>query len=200
MKSILLAISFLFVTIYADEIQRVESMLSDIAKLRLSYANSQEELALISLKLEDEKEKNKILKKELEKSENEIKNLKNQINNTKISKKQNSVEKVIIKEKVEVCSKNQIKKDNQFPALQMRDIDRKQIDIERTPQTYRLKRDAAIYTAINGDKIEEWEEQSSFTSNYRSNNWIKITGYFRDRVWHKAQRELWIKAQDVKQR
>jgi len=200
MKSILLAISLMTINIYADEIQRVESILSEITQLRLQKSNSEEKISLIAQKLENEENKNKNLLEELEKSYSEIENLKNQIKILKNSKKSNSVEKVIIKEKVEVYGKNKIKRDNQFPKLQMRDSEKKGLDIDRNPYTYRLSRDAAIYNAIDGEKIEEWETQSSFTSSFRSKDWIKITGYFRDRVWHKSQRELWVRAKDAKQR
>ncbi|HIP54374.1 MAG TPA: hypothetical protein EYH11_02755 [Sulfurimonas autotrophica] len=66
--------------------------------------------------------------------------------------------------------------------------------------TYRTTTKAFIYNDINGEKIDEWEKGTSFTSNQKSENFIKITGYFKNRVWVKAKKPLWIKSDDAYQR
>ena len=62
---------------------------------------------------------------------------------------------------------------------------------------YRLLVDADIYDAINGKVIDNWEARTSFTSSQRTALWVKITGYFVDRQWQKAKRDLWIKSDKV---
>lgn len=200
MRSIFLILSLFFLSAGADEIERIERVLLDITQLRQSYDKSQEELSLCSVKLTDEKQKNAILLQELKKVENEVEDLKNQIKKIKNSEKKEKVKKVFIKEKIEICEDNQIKESGGFPKLQLRKefLDTKERDT--TAYTYRLQKESSIFDAIDGEVIEQWESQTSFTSSLRVGDWIKITGYFTDRVWHKAQRELWVKADNAKQR
>ncbi len=63
--------------------------------------------------------------------------------------------------------------------------------------TFRVKVKTTIYDSPNGKKIEEWEMKTSFTSTQRMGNWIKITGYFIDKKWLKAKRNMWIKEEDI---
>ena len=65
------------------------------------------------------------------------------------------------------------------------------------PKTYRTNKEAAIYDGKNGNKIANWEKGRSFTSYIESGEWIKITGYFVNRKWRKAKKELWIKKEDA---
>ena len=58
---------------------------------------------------------------------------------------------------------------------------------------YRLKTESPIYNDPYGGIIEVWEEKTSFTSNVTWKEWVKITGYFVDKKWQKADRPLWIK-------
>jgi len=62
---------------------------------------------------------------------------------------------------------------------------------------FRLNKDATIYDLLNGEKLYEWEKGTSFTSSIKTKNWVKITGYFVDRVWMRSSKELWIKHSDV---
>jgi septal ring factor EnvC (AmiA/AmiB activator) len=200
MKFLLMSLLVLFVYSNADELKRIESIVSDIKKLRIDYDKSEEELSLSLIKLKDEKEKNKILLEELNKAENKVNSLENKIENLKKSNKSNNIEKVIIKEKIEICSENQIVNKNKFPQLKMRDKDLSNERVDTNPQTYRLNKSAKIYDSKDGNIIEEWEDKTSFTSNLKSGHWIKITGYFVEKVWRKSNKELWIQETDVQRR
>lgn len=64
--------------------------------------------------------------------------------------------------------------------------------------TFRVNKDANIYNAPEGDVLERWEAQTSFTSNMRTQKWVKITGYFINKKWHpNREREMWVKAEDT---
>ncbi|MBN2815994.1 MAG: hypothetical protein JXQ67_04875 [Campylobacterales bacterium] len=197
---LLFIITLIFSLLDADEIERIESIVSDIQKLRLDYENVQDKLMLLEIELKDEKQKNEILLKELEVKYNKIKNLENKIKNNKninINKKE---EVKIIKEKVEICSENQRGKKSIFPKLQMRNespVVAQSSSIDTTARTYRLNKIASLYRSTNGPKVIEWEERTSFTSNYRVNGWIRISGYFVDKVWTSPKDELWVKVEDV---
>ena len=62
---------------------------------------------------------------------------------------------------------------------------------------FRLNKNALIYDKVNGKTLYGWEEGTSFTSSIKTQNWVKITGYFVDRVWMRSSKELWIKSEDV---
>jgi hypothetical protein len=95
---------------------------------------------------------------------------------------------------------NQIKDKNVFPKLQ---IEKEFLEAESLESfqasSFRVNKNTAIYDAIDGSKIAEWEENTSFTSNQKTKKWIKITGFFVDRVWQKATNDMWIKIEDTKQ-
>lgn len=65
------------------------------------------------------------------------------------------------------------------------------------PSAYRMATNAPVYNAPGGAKVDTWEARRSFTSGTSNNGWIKITGYFVDRVWQRADEELWVKESDV---
>lgn len=199
MKSLLIVI-LLVVYSNADEIQRIESIVEDITKLRVNYEKSQENLTQSLIELKKEKKKNEDFLKEVESLKKEIINLKNQIKNKDKTNLSNQNQKVKIKEKVKICSESQIVKKNEFPQLQMKKKKTEVDMLEGAARTYRLKNSAKIYDAIDGDVIEEWEERTSFTSNVQSGTWIKVTGYFIDKKWHSSTRSLWVKTKDAKLR
>ena len=66
-----------------------------------------------------------------------------------------------------------------------------------SPSAYRMATIASIYNTPNGTKIDMWESGRSFTSGTSSNGWVKITGYFVDRVWQSADEDYWVKESDV---
>ena len=65
------------------------------------------------------------------------------------------------------------------------------------PSAYRMASNAPVYSAPGGSVVDTWEERRSFTSGTANNGWIKITGYFVNRVWTRADQELWVKESDV---
>jgi len=117
----------------------------------------------------------KICKKRVKYLENELK-----IANSLLKSKEKNIEKT--KQKKEIYLSNA---ENSFLT---------------EASTYRTTTKAFIYNDINGEKIDEWEKGTSFTSNQKSENFIKITGYFKNRVWVKAKKPLWIKSDDAYQR
>lgn len=200
MKFILLALSLFSLYVNADEIQRIESVVADIQKLRFDYDKSQEDLSLAQEQIRDEKQKNTILLNELKKVENEIKDLKNQIKSLENKSLSKSSKKVTIKEKNQKCLENKIEKKNEFPKLQMKNETKQKQNRDTNSYTYRLNKNAKIYNAQDGAALFEWEERRSFTSNLKSGDWIRITGYFTDGIWHKSTKELWVKVEDAKRR
>lgn len=66
-----------------------------------------------------------------------------------------------------------------------------------SPSAYRMAINATVYSAPNGAKVDTWESGRSFTSGTSSEGWVKITGYFVNRVWQSADEELWVKEGDV---
>ena len=93
--------------------------------------------------------------------------------------------------------KNQTNLDNNaFPPLVLKD-EYKATENETRAYAYRLAKDAKIYDAIDGVVVTQWEARTSFTSNKRTKEWIKITGYFVDKVWRPSTKEMWIKSSDT---
>jgi len=66
--------------------------------------------------------------------------------------------------------------------------------------TYRLNRDSYIYNEDDGEILDTWAEGTSFTSNKRTSRMIKITGFFVDRVWRKAEKNIWVKSENAFER
>lgn len=64
---------------------------------------------------------------------------------------------------------------------------------------YRMAIDATIYNAPGGNAVDKWEARRSFTAGDPVNGWVKITGYFVNRVWQPAasNENLWVKESDV---
>jgi len=170
MMKFLIVVIFIL-NINADEIQRIDSIVKDIAQLRIDYQKSQKELNMY---------KNRVYN-----LENELK-----IAYSLLKIKEKKLSKT--KQKKVICLSND---ENSFPKLAMR----KKI-FHTKASTYRTTTKAFIYNDINGKKIDEWEKGISFTSNQKSENFIKITGYFENKVWVKAKKSLWIKSDDAYQR
>ena len=252
MKIVLIIVA-LSTLLFSDEIQRIQSIVDDITKLRVEYesckkqlssdlkgseyfdamaAENDEKLQTYKMNLKDEKQRNEILlaeidvfikekndldilKAKISKLEKIVKNQENSlkvkeevIKNLKIDKVKtkevsknnlNSAKKIFIEKQV-VCEEP-----NSFPKLLMKKESPNQVkDIEETytfeAAAFRLKNEATIYRNINGEEIYVWEEDRSFTSNEKSQNWVKITGYFIDKKWLPSKEELWVEASDVVQR
>ncbi len=91
-------------------------------------------------------------------------------------------------------------KEKELPAIKkIVEPTRKEVEkLERfKASAFRLNKKAIIYDKVNGKKLYSWEEGTSFTSAIKTQNWIKITGYFVDRVWMRSSKELWVKSADV---
>lgn len=190
----LLLVSF----INADEIKRIESIVEDITKLRVKYKECQSSL---QTKLdEDNKDSEKIienLKNQIIKYEKLLKTKDEIIIALKAKKAKENMQKST---KKQICKPIKIDKPNKFPKLILKDVYAKENIIKTKPSTYRLKNNAFIYDKIDGNKIEEWESQTSFTSNVRSDSWVKITGFFVNREWVRSNSNMWVKLKDVRKR
>lgn len=63
--------------------------------------------------------------------------------------------------------------------------------------SFRLNKKASIYSGADAKELFKWDKGVSFTSKTKAPGWIKITGYFVNRIWTKPKRELWIKDIDA---
>lgn len=163
---------------FADEIQRIDSIVNDISKIRKNYET----------KLSIAKENNIALKQEVQNYKLTIKKLENQIKklSTTVKTKDNQTIKPVVNT---VCED-----ENPFPKLKMKD---EKIEFFE-PSAFRLKNDAKIYNSVDAvETIATWEEGTSFTSNEGTDDLIKITGYFVNKVWTKAEQEMWIHYSDT---
>jgi len=184
-KTVLL--SFACVTLFGADttLQRVDTMVEDIISMRKSY---EREITI-------EQEKNLSLKKELQAALEKNKSLKNQISSLK--NQINREKKEYIRK--DLCLDSYKDSDNIFPKLKT-SIQKSQLKkityFKAAP--FRLKNDAKIYDNFeNPNYLMTWEAGRSFTSNQKSDKWIKITGYFVDRVWQPAKESLWVHQEDV---
>ncbi len=184
MRIFLLLICTVFVvnSFGSEEMNRVDAMVKDIQKLRKHYEK----------KLFDEKEKNIILELENKENEKKIFKLQKEI----VQLREQKVYKQIVRKKS--CPN-----DNIFPKLQLQN--EKKVHLQKieyfTPGAFRLNKDSAIFSDLNGShKIDSWEKGRSFTSNQRTTNMVKITGYFVNKIWTKAEKSMWIRASDILQR
>ena len=152
-----------------DEIKRIDTLVNDIKELRQNYEH---QLALKDEKIHTLKEQNRRYKEQLQLLQSQVKSK---------SKRKMPIQ----------CKKEN---ENPFPPLLLK---KAQI-IATKASTYRLAKDAPLYGDVKSTQsIDRWEKGTSFTSNMRSTTRIKITGYFVDKVWQKATKELWIDAADV---
>lgn len=186
----LLLFFLLFNFLNGDEIKRIESIVEDITKLRVKYQECQDTNLQTDLKLAK-------LENELDKYKKLLKAKENELIIYKSQKIQN---KTIEKVKISVCKEISSDKPNEFPKLVLKDKFIKQKITDTKPSTYRLKYNANIYDSIDGKVIDEWEKRTSFTSNKKSNGWVKITGFFINKVWVRSESEMWIKLKDVQKR
>ena len=190
----------------AAPIDEIESILKDIKNLRVQYTTCKESL--------NEKQDYKImLEKVLLKNaslQSKIDFLKKETNNNKQYEKEMKELRNILKtkEKAIIYLNNRIiklktteikapvlcKDENIFPQLVMKEKEEK---INFTPSTFRLLTSVDVYDSINGSKVTQWKKNRSFTSNMKTQNWIKITGYFMNKKWQASQEELWIKKENT---
>jgi len=234
MKIFILA-AFILASVHANEMQRIENIVKDISKLRVDYAecsaklkaqnstaapfvaikeNSDDLVKKYEMSIEDEKQRNVILLKELDESKLSVQRLEKLVKNqdtllkTKESEllalQEKNLKLLKIKEKSSTPQKVicETKEENSFPDLMMKESYTKksvtkEIPQEVEPASYRLNINAIVYDAIAGGEISKWKKGRSFTSNIQSQNWIKITGYFIDKKWLPSEKEIWMKLEEV---
>jgi septal ring factor EnvC (AmiA/AmiB activator) len=214
MKLIYLLFIFIFFA-QADEIQRIESIVKDIEKLRVQYEECQKKSQILKVQNEDFdkkinslKNKIKYQEKQLKSKGNELKKLK-KIQIKEVKTKEKPMEKLVFQKCEEANPFPKLRMKKGFnPPKKLEKVEEVKPQMKSEPEkiefmqakAFRLNKEANIYDAIDGKILEQWEEKTSFTSNQRTQNWIKITGYFTNKIWHKSKRELWIRADDATQR
>ncbi|WP_345991441.1 hypothetical protein [Sulfurimonas sp. HSL-1716] len=199
---ILTLIFLIVLSLNADEIDRIDDIVNDISKLRVNYETCMKELT-------DVKEKNSVLKTEISSMEElnsrnkepyvkEIEDLKKSVEESKKLLKLKDKDIKSLKAKI----KSMQTPDNTLPKLIMKDeYDKKDNNVTYfEASSFRLKEDSYIYDGPEGKKIEIWSKDTSFTSYIKKGDWIKITGYFIDRVWVPAkEKELWVEKSSTKE-
>lgn len=139
-----------------------------------------------------------------------------EVKNEELAQKIKILEKIVFEQRILLKSKENIDKnqfinteDNldrySFPKLMMKEEYQTKLPegdklVEFKPSPFRLKTESIIYDAIDGNKIDKWEKGRSFTSNTKTNNWIKISGYFVKKKWKKADGDMWVKKAQVVKR
>ena len=193
----------------ADEIQRINSIVSDITQLRSDYAYCQTKLIDKEIKLKDAKEKNILLVKELD-SANSLGNTTHN-DNAKVAKLEKMLQEkeVLLKqlkhENRVLLAKVNAKTKSSFPKLVMKEKYKKSNQDDKTKEyfkasAFRLTKESTIYSNLENTFFDTWEAQTSFTSGERTATMIKITGYFVDKTWRKATQEMWVKAENTVKR
>ncbi|MCF6340753.1 MAG: hypothetical protein L3J10_08425 [Sulfurimonas sp.] len=203
---IIFFISLFLTSLLADDFNRINIIVSDISELRAENEKCQSKLKNITYKTEKsslnyerlynkQKHKNVILKAQLEYS-NDL-----QVSNKNLANKVKELEKIVKKQEniLKIKSKNN---KNTFSTLVMKEkyqekYSKKEKIIRFKATSFYLNENSNIYNDINGNKIFSWKEGRSFTSNKKTKKWIKITGYFVDKKWQRARKEMWIKLQKV---
>jgi len=199
MRFILIPFFLLVTLVSAEEIERIESIVADITKLRNSYVHVKSEL-------KSEKEKNNKYSKKIKSLENEILTLEKEVKikeNTPVIRSSKKQIKSKNQTKQKNCLKNKIKVvSNTFPDLALKSEFKKNNEEVHyfKATTFRVNKLAYIYDTVDGNIVDEWEELRSFTSNQKSDGWIKITGYFVNKVWTPSETILWIESKDANTR
>ena len=112
----------------------------------------------------------------------------------------NPFPKLVMKKEFSKNEKKETIKKKKLPEIK-KVVEAKIKEVEKLERfkasAFRLNKKAIIYDKVNGRKLYEWEKGTSFTSSIKTQNWVKISGYFVDRVWMPSSKELWIKNIDV---
>jgi len=176
----------------STEIGIIEEVVDDITQLKNEYRICQDDLKNRFVKTNyKELEKYKILlKKEQEKNSKMIKDMK------WFTETIETLENDLNQKKEELLKIQERKKKEKIVVNKVIKKRTESIKFIK-PATFRLKSDAFIYDKINGLQIGKWRENRTFTTNIKSENWVKITGYFVGRKWKKAQKDIWIKSTKV---
>ncbi|MDQ7045965.1 MAG: hypothetical protein Q9M32_08635 [Sulfurimonas sp.] len=189
---------FFSIVLYGSELDTMDDIVNDIQNLRADYTSCKNTLGEYKVDSLKKEKNNKIFEKEVNNLKNILKtkdiaieNLQNKINILIKNKENNKNTLVLVEKEVLECLD-----ENPFPILMMKKpLSEKEEQFKAS--SFRLIKNSSIYDSINGNKIAQWEEKSSFTSNTMSENWIKITGFFVDRQWQKSKESLWIKKENI---
>jgi len=170
----------------ADEMSRIEAIVADITKLRAEYTQCLKELDTKKL-YKKEKEKDISLNAKLE-------------NNSDLARSNASLRKRV--KELEKKLKKLMQKQNNFPKLIMKEDSKTKNTkfIKFKAASFKLNYDSIVYDDINGNMITKWTEGTSFTSNIKTKSWIKVTGYFINKKWTSAKKEMWIKIKQVEKK
>ena len=170
MKILILALISCFVGLNANDVQRVDDMVHDIQILK---KNSQQDVESKNASEQQLKEKITLLESKIKQQSLELQ-----------KKPKVQIKTVIV---------TKTKDDNPFPKLQMKPKFFK-------AGTFRVNKDADIYDSKDGKVIDRWEKGTSFTSSKRTDDMIKITGYFVDKIWRKSEKTMWIQSENAFER
>jgi GTPase involved in cell partitioning and DNA repair len=166
----------------ANEVERIQDIVRHMSQLKQSYTKCQGELNKYKRLLEDEKAKNALLLSKIEKYNEKVSSIDKKINQKNIELAKTDKAKV---------SKEESKPQNKEEKIEIETFE---------PSSFRLNVDSFIYSRDTGKSIDKWEKGTSFTSNKKAANWIKITGYFVNKKWKKAKKDMWIKSEYVDKR
>jgi len=168
----LVVVSFL----YSDEMKIMQSAVKEISLLRVNYEKCVSQLSDAKIGgHEDLSEYKSLLEKEKEKN-------------------------TLLEAKIKMLSatavvKKESKKESKKKEKEIRS------DANTGANAFRIRNDnVVIYDAIEGKELEKWEKSTSFTSNVKAKNWIKITGHFVDHKWRKSTKDMWVKEAEAVQR
>lgn len=213
MKRVVLIVA-ISTLLYGDEIERINLLVDEIDGMRKGYEKCTQQLQICRSQKPKQQECKKGSLKTNQVDKRMIQNLQNENNNLKIKIKRYKdlqVENNNLKNQINKY-KNLLKiKTEEIEDLQKKlTIAKKKTSQKRShkhfkiittqPKTFRTRIKADIFDKPDGLKIDRWEKGRSFTSYIKSGNWIKITGYFIDKKWTKAKKDLWIKEEDVFER
>jgi hypothetical protein len=182
---------------YKNKILKLENQIKKQEKLLKIKENSKKDLILNNVVIEETKEKDKktlVIKEKI-------------VENIVLQKceEPNPFPKLVMKKEfsksdTKIEKPKKIEKVKEVPKIE-KTVESKKIVEEKQERfkasAFRLNKDAIIYDALNGKKLDSWEKETSFTSSIKTQNWVKITGYFVDKVWMRSPKEMWIKSSDV---
>lgn len=186
--------------------------IEELEELKVSYNKCQKELSVRNImQMFEEKEcgskiikklqkENALLKKDAKKKLEAYRSLlhKERILNARLKKELN---KPIKKENIDNDIKKVLKtKDFEINNLKNKTSKSEEKIVKIKASTYHFIKTSKIYESINGKVIYTWKNGTPFTSDTKTQNWIKVGGYFVNEKWKKAEKSLWIKLINTKKR
>ena len=180
---LLLSLSF----VKADEMSRIEAIVADITELRSQYNECKKELKpktdnTLSRRIKE-------LEKELKYKNNLLKAKDKTIK--KLTAKQDNFPKLMMKDAYQ---------NNKIEKKLVKEVSSSEILVRFKATSYHLKYDSIIYNAIDGKMMTKWVATTSFTSSVKTQNWIKVTGYFVNKQWRSAKKDMWIEIKQVEKK